>query len=75
VADIKQAAIWMQQGKHVGRLVWDDSIGWEDDALVWRCDNHDPEHGPCDLNGAEFIPELEDLLAEDWEDSNDNPRK
>jgi hypothetical protein len=58
MADIKQAAKWMQEGKKVRRSVWgilsiDAPYGTIRNSRVLRNDN--------------FSLNLEDVLADDWE--------
>ena len=66
MADIKQAAKWMQLGKHVRRSAWlKEQPNWYSD---WN---------ECiDLDGRSAWPddalvECTDLLADDWEIAND----
>lgn len=64
MADIKQAAKWIREGKLVRRPIWDD-------GLVWKSDNY----GAVSLEALNInvdayqsdLLEVDDLLADDWE--------
>lgn len=63
MADIKQAARWMQESKPVKRAPWFKSTALETapstDDCVWQTEN----------GAAHIVPQLRvaDLLADDWE--------
>ncbi len=70
MADIKQAAKWIQEGKDARRRAWHPNVpAWtlEDDAMTdeeWTSitQRHDGKHNmKCDLLC------IGDLLADDWE--------
>ena len=58
MADIKQAAIWMKEGKHVRRKSWEEDDQIHMSARSGLIRSH--YGGRADLEPA-------DLLAEDWE--------
>ena len=60
MANILQAAKWLDEGKHVRRPGYDGNVAWDADRdrLIW--DGGRGEDG-------EFSMDLHDLLAEDWE--------
>ena len=72
MADIKQAAKWMQEGRTVRRTsafslaIWRENytIEYADDPLKWDEDARE-DANPDDFEDAVF--DCEDLLADDWE--------
>jgi hypothetical protein len=72
MADIKQAAKWLMEGRRVRRPHWEDFLGVEfgfadDEQILWHCDHLTDDGEPCELEGDTYEAELADLLAEDWE--------
>lgn len=63
MADIKQAAKWMAEGKRVTRLAFDSREGFlaGSEGFVIYVDNNGRSDKWTDML------EVEDLLAEDWE--------
>jgi hypothetical protein len=59
MADIKQAAKWMEEGYAVQRNEFQDG---PNDAYIWRDDT-----GITNLNLHELMFTLGDLLADDWQ--------
>lgn len=62
MADIKQAAKWMQEGNKVRRVIWPSGyywLPWGDHVLI---ELHAPLQEPKDA-----LFGFDDLLADDWE--------
>lgn len=70
MADIKQAAKWMQQGKRVKRSYWSTDVRSDDYHRPWLLYDKDTRvmtvsRGGNNWSGPDFI--VDDLLADDWE--------
>ena len=68
MADIKQAAKWMNEGKRVRRPRWIlTTMGLRKDGIdhaerLWLLSTLVPSDPP-----TEYVPYITDLLADDWE--------
>lgn len=62
MADIKQAALWMQEGSGVRRAKWPPVYRWKEHRSFPMVELHCP-----DKKKQDAIFGLEDLLADDWE--------
>lgn len=68
MADIKQAAKWMKEGRDVTRKDWNDDPENETNETLSYWQVSDKPHAPINENhGGHPFVRVEDLLADDWE--------